>query len=100
MGRKTRSFTGCTTCRARKVKCDLTRPKCMRCNKSNLKCGGYDIVLGWIDPLMTDPKNNQLVALNLQNGKMMEVGSANESGNITTTNGVTYRSIWSLLIQP
>lgn len=89
MGRKTRSFTGCTTCRARKVKCDLTRPKCMRCNKSNLKCGGYDIVLGWIDPLMTDPKNNQLVALNLQNGKMMEVGSANESGNITTTTGVT-----------
>ncbi|RLV96311.1 Arginine metabolism regulation protein II [Spathaspora sp. JA1] len=52
MARKTgRNFDGCWTCRARKVKCDLTRPNCLRCIKSKKRCGGYNIVLGWSNPL-------------------------------------------------
>ncbi|KAE8373811.1 hypothetical protein BDV26DRAFT_296619 [Aspergillus bertholletiae] len=32
---------GCETCRARKVKCDETRPTCLRCAKAKRVCGGY-----------------------------------------------------------
>ncbi|KAL4805539.1 hypothetical protein BDV18DRAFT_21127 [Aspergillus unguis] len=32
---------GCYTCRARKVKCDESRPACTRCIKGKRVCGGY-----------------------------------------------------------
>ncbi|KAK9243444.1 hypothetical protein V1506DRAFT_568393 [Lipomyces tetrasporus] len=31
---------GCANCKKRKIKCDETFPKCRRCIKSNLDCGG------------------------------------------------------------
>ncbi|KAK9321815.1 hypothetical protein V1517DRAFT_339473 [Lipomyces orientalis] len=31
---------GCANCRKRKIKCDETVPKCLRCIKSNRDCGG------------------------------------------------------------
>lgn len=49
-----KTFTGCWTCRSRKVKCDLRRPNCQRCEKSGLECGGYDIKLRWSKPLQFD----------------------------------------------
>ncbi|KAI0190496.1 C6 zinc finger domain-containing protein [Xylaria flabelliformis] len=33
--------SGCTTCKARKVKCDEARPECLRCRTSARICGGY-----------------------------------------------------------
>lgn len=51
MARKSRAFTGCWTCRQRKVKCDVTKPTCNRCAQAKLKCLGYNIVLGWLAPL-------------------------------------------------
>ncbi|KUJ24184.1 uncharacterized protein LY89DRAFT_776347 [Mollisia scopiformis] len=33
--------SGCITCRARRVKCDETRPQCIRCLKYGTECGGY-----------------------------------------------------------
>ncbi|KAL3489296.1 hypothetical protein BJX62DRAFT_157419 [Aspergillus germanicus] len=35
---------GCYTCRARKVKCDETKPVCKRCIKGNRTCGGYRVL--------------------------------------------------------
>ncbi|EHA20644.1 hypothetical protein ASPNIDRAFT_190765 [Aspergillus niger ATCC 1015] len=32
---------GCGTCRARRVKCDETRPVCRRCRKARRTCSGY-----------------------------------------------------------
>lgn len=61
MAPKLREFTGCWTCRLRKVKCDLTRPKCIRCAKRKLECQGYQIILGWAPPLTVE--DNQLVPL-------------------------------------
>lgn len=55
-----KTFTGCWTCRARKVKCDLRRPHCERCEKSGLVCGGYDIKLRWYKPVIFDIYGNQL----------------------------------------
>lgn len=33
--------TGCVTCKIRKVKCDETKPYCLRCTKTGRKCDGY-----------------------------------------------------------
>ncbi|EJS42497.1 arg81p [Saccharomyces arboricola H-6] len=52
---RAKTFTGCWTCRGRKVKCDLRHPHCQRCEKSNLPCGGYDIKLRWSKPMQFDP---------------------------------------------
>lgn len=52
--RRVKTFTGCWTCRSRKVKCDLGKPTCQRCDKSGLECGGYDIKLRWSQPIRFD----------------------------------------------
>lgn len=44
---RTKTFTGCWTCRGRKIKCDLTRPFCTNCAKAHLKCEGYTVKLKW-----------------------------------------------------
>lgn len=33
--------TGCHTCRKRKIRCDETRPSCMRCKTHGVHCPGY-----------------------------------------------------------
>ncbi|KAK3333966.1 hypothetical protein B0T19DRAFT_142446 [Cercophora scortea] len=33
--------TGCITCKIRKVKCDETKPYCVRCTKTGRRCDGY-----------------------------------------------------------
>ena len=40
--RKTRSRSGCLTCRRRHVKCDEGKPQCKRCQKANVRCEGYE----------------------------------------------------------
>ncbi len=50
--KRKKTFTGCWTCRSRKIKCDGQKPSCERCQKANLKCDGYDIRLRW-SPVIT-----------------------------------------------
>ncbi|KAI8712673.1 Zn(2)-C6 fungal-type domain-containing protein [Fusarium sp. LHS14.1] len=45
-----KTFTGCWTCRSRKVKCDEARPRCRHCLKKDIECEGYDIRLHWLPP--------------------------------------------------
>lgn len=47
---KSKTFTGCFTCRLRKIRCDLARPFCHNCKKAGLPCAGYDIKLRWLVP--------------------------------------------------
>ncbi|KAI7555062.1 hypothetical protein KC331_g107 [Hortaea werneckii] len=50
-GRKrTKTFTGCWTCRWRKVKCDETGPPCLQCRAKSIACEGYGIRLQWLPP--------------------------------------------------
>ncbi|KNG91038.1 hypothetical protein ANOM_000778 [Aspergillus nomiae NRRL 13137] len=42
------TFSGCWTCKARKVKCDENPLGCATCARLGLTCGGYDIKLQWI----------------------------------------------------
>ncbi|KAJ5108139.1 hypothetical protein N7456_004814 [Penicillium angulare] len=44
---RTKTFTGCWTCRARRVKCDDEKPHCRRCRRSGWQCQGYGVRLGW-----------------------------------------------------
>ncbi|KAF5863442.1 hypothetical protein ETB97_010073 [Aspergillus alliaceus] len=37
-----RSRSGCITCKLRHVKCDEAKPSCSRCQRTGLKCDGYD----------------------------------------------------------
>lgn len=32
---------GCVTCKAKRLKCDETKPKCQQCARRNVECGGY-----------------------------------------------------------
>ncbi|KAL6353765.1 hypothetical protein LRP88_12757 [Fusarium phalaenopsidis] len=48
MPRKT--FTGCWTCRSRRLKCDETKPECIQCQLKGISCGGYHARLQWMRP--------------------------------------------------
>ncbi|KAG4271385.1 hypothetical protein FPRO04_10990 [Fusarium proliferatum] len=47
MRKKSKTFTGCWTCRARRVKCDEVQPVCNRCTKARRICEGYGVRLTW-----------------------------------------------------
>ncbi|KAL2842692.1 fungal-specific transcription factor domain-containing protein [Aspergillus pseudoustus] len=48
--RHNKTFTGCWTCRARKVKCDEERPGCRQCSQRRIECAGYGVRLQWLAP--------------------------------------------------
>lgn len=39
--KRTKTFSGCQTCRSRHLKCDEARPTCLRCFKAGFQCSGY-----------------------------------------------------------
>ena len=45
-----RTFTGCWSCRSRKVKCDEKVPNCTPCQKAGRSCDGYEADLVWVTP--------------------------------------------------
>ncbi|KAB2569103.1 Arginine metabolism regulation protein II [Lasiodiplodia theobromae] len=47
--KRTKTFTGCWTCRSRGLKCDGAKPHCERCQRSKRDCEGYGIRLHWMD---------------------------------------------------
>ncbi|KAH1914330.1 hypothetical protein KXV48_009654, partial [Aspergillus fumigatus] len=49
--KRTKTFTGCWTCRARKIKCDEGKPSCRQCYERNLSCEGYSARLQWLTPV-------------------------------------------------
>ncbi|KAK2003319.1 hypothetical protein LX36DRAFT_146589 [Colletotrichum falcatum] len=52
---RSRTFTGCRTCRSRHLKCDEARPVCFSCRRLDLVCEGYGGQLLWVpDPLCSD----------------------------------------------
>ncbi|KIW39741.1 hypothetical protein, variant 2 [Exophiala oligosperma] len=41
------AMSGCNTCRARRMKCDESKPSCLRCRDRGVECGGYSRELKW-----------------------------------------------------
>ncbi|ROW04847.1 hypothetical protein VMCG_04729 [Cytospora schulzeri] len=53
----------CHTCRKRRIKCDKTRPSCLRCLKSGYVCKGYDLGLRMQSlVVVTEPEGSQRLA--------------------------------------
>jgi len=48
--KRTKTFTGCWTCRGRKLKCYEETPTCQQCANKGLECGGYRVSLQWLPP--------------------------------------------------
>ncbi|KAL2869215.1 Zn(II)2Cys6 transcription factor [Aspergillus lucknowensis] len=44
---KSLSYTGCWTCRKRRIKCDERPGACRTCERAKLTCAGYDVRLIW-----------------------------------------------------
>ncbi|KAK8091046.1 hypothetical protein PG994_000551 [Apiospora phragmitis] len=44
---KTRSRNGCPLCKAKRLKCDETKPECLMCLKNGRKCPGYNQSFRW-----------------------------------------------------
>ncbi|KAL4909132.1 hypothetical protein BDW74DRAFT_174344 [Aspergillus multicolor] len=49
--KRTKTFTGCWTCRTRKIKCDEAKPSCRQCHEKGLDCEGYSARLQWLPPV-------------------------------------------------
>lgn len=48
MHKRSKTFTGCWTCRARHVKCDEHKPTCRRCQAAGIPCERYSHRFIWI----------------------------------------------------
>ena len=59
--KKTKTFTGCFTCRKRKIRCDLLRPACDNCWRAGVPCSGYIINLRWLLPVQFRPNGHNPV---------------------------------------
>lgn len=53
-----KTTTGCSTCRARRVKCDETKPSCIRCLRTGRSCPGYNIQITWAQPVKSSSDRN------------------------------------------
>jgi hypothetical protein len=40
-------YAGCVTCKAKRLKCDETKPTCQQCARRNVECGGYKKDYKW-----------------------------------------------------
>lgn len=47
--KRSKTFTGCWTCRSRGVKCGEEKPTCARCRNGSFHCEGYGVKLVWPD---------------------------------------------------
>ncbi|CCF60824.1 hypothetical protein KAFR_0L02130 [Kazachstania africana CBS 2517] len=90
---RAKTFTGCWTCRARKVKCDLTRPSCTRCERSGLKCGGYDIKLRWSKPVWFNEYGIQISTASNNRKNVNEMSPSPVSGINEENNQYQRRNI-------
>ncbi|KAL5405797.1 hypothetical protein PMIN04_012242 [Paraphaeosphaeria minitans] len=45
--KQTKSRNGCITCKAKRLKCDETKPTCQQCSRRSVACGGYKKDFKW-----------------------------------------------------
>jgi arginine metabolism regulation protein II len=57
--KRSKTFTGCWTCRSRGVKCGEEKPVCARCSKGSFHCEGYGVKLVWPDEYSNNPSGAQ-----------------------------------------
>jgi hypothetical protein len=55
--------TGCVTCKIRRVKCDETKPFCLKCTKSGRRCDGYVPLKTWVFEVRTQDELSSSLSL-------------------------------------
>jgi hypothetical protein len=45
--KQSKSRNGCITCKAKRLKCDETKPTCQQCTRRSVTCGGYKKDFKW-----------------------------------------------------
>ncbi|KAI9675303.1 MAG: hypothetical protein M1817_001206 [Caeruleum heppii] len=45
--KQSKSRNGCITCKAKRLKCDETKPSCQQCHRRSVQCGGYKKDFKW-----------------------------------------------------
>ncbi|KAH8119274.1 hypothetical protein DFH11DRAFT_1564031 [Phellopilus nigrolimitatus] len=78
----TRSKTGCLTCRAKKIKCDETRPKCQRCGSGQRECT-------WPDPAPAKKKTPARKSSALEERASTDDSASRVSDSSSTSRDVT-----------
>ena len=53
------TFTGCWTCKRRKVKCDERPQRCTNCERMGIACDGYGVKLQWMTDPFAEPRRSQ-----------------------------------------
>ncbi|KAL6401126.1 Fungal transcriptional regulatory protein, N-terminal [Ilyonectria robusta] len=79
-------FTGCWTCKARKVRCDERPLACGNCEKRGISCGGYDIRLQWMSdpfaqpstPAASSSQGRRRIMLDKSSGRRFRMQEINE----------------------
>ncbi|KAK5254562.1 arginine metabolism regulation protein II [Exophiala xenobiotica] len=79
---RTRTLTGCYTCRERKIKCDDGRPACKRCTALGVACQGYGVKLSW---LAYDPGCSQTKQAGTEPGQPSKLAKGKENGTYEPT---------------
>ncbi|KAF2404466.1 hypothetical protein EJ06DRAFT_503689 [Trichodelitschia bisporula] len=102
--KQSKSRNGCVTCKAKRLKCDETKPTCQQCSRRNVECGGYKKDYKWRtfaeinyceakppggagkkSPPQKKPKTKQLTSSS--NGSTPEIAGGSPIGS-STGNGV------------
>ncbi|EPE05890.1 c6 zinc finger domain protein [Ophiostoma piceae UAMH 11346] len=58
-GGRSMTFTGCWTCKRRKVKCDERPQRCTNCERMDIPCDGYGVKLQWMADPFAEPRTSQ-----------------------------------------
>ncbi|KAF5598647.1 Component of the argr regulatory complex [Fusarium pseudocircinatum] len=59
--KNTKTFSGCWTCRVRKVKCDEAKPHCLQCRRKGTQCEGYGVRLQWVNDNDNDAESPNML---------------------------------------
>ena len=68
----TNNIIGCSTCKAKRLKCDETKPSCNQCIKRKVTCGGYSKNFKWRsfeETISHSPKLAQITGIERTRGQ-------------------------------
>ncbi|PPJ53658.1 hypothetical protein CBER1_00768 [Cercospora berteroae] len=82
--KQTKSRNGCSTCKAKRLKCGEEKPGCLNCSKRNVVCGGYKKVFQWRDYGSQQVKTN-IVGQKQATSRISPPREASNNSSITTT---------------
>jgi hypothetical protein len=96
---RVKARTGCLTCKARKVKCDESRPSCRRCTLAGRTCdrslngNSLSRVVAWSSP---GPNADGLLSNGLHNDEIRWLEHFHSHTGPSLSGDPDYRSFWTL----